>query len=105
MSPVVLGVLAAVLLGLGVATWKAPRLTSALIWTFVGTMLISAALMKVFPGEFRGRVFSFALFMPVLWVGLQFWLYWDRSRWRPTLAVIGLSVVSAGVVVLTGAPA
>ena len=43
MSPIILGILGVVLALIGFFTWKAPRLTSVILWALIASMLFSAA--------------------------------------------------------------
>lgn len=103
MTPFIFGVSVAVLAVLLIATWKAPRLTSTLAWALTATMLVIAALAMNVPGELTNKLIGFALFFPLLWVGLQFWCYWDPSKWRVALGHISLCVVS-GIIVASSTP-
>ena len=104
MSPVTVCLVLAAVAGLGWATWKAPRLTSVIWWSFLAAILVSAALNVVAPGPFRDKVLWLALLLPFVWVGFQFWCYWDRRPGRPALGLIGLSVASGLIVALTDSP-
>ncbi|MEM7734533.1 MAG: hypothetical protein AAF267_01980 [Deinococcota bacterium] len=104
MSAITWAIGGVVVAGLGAATWRAPRLTSALLWSLVSAVLVSAALILVVPGAFRDKVFWFAMLLPFVWVAMQFWLYWDKHRWRVTLALFGLATVSAAIVFLSPSP-
>ena len=104
MSPVVIGVLLAVVGGLGVATWKAPRLTSVIWWSFLAAILVSAALNITLPGAFRDKTLWLAFLVPFIWVGFQFWCYWDGRPARVALGLIGLSAASGLVVAFSDAP-
>ena len=103
MSPAVIGILAVVILALGLATWKAPRLTSTLVWTLIAaTLIISAVAMNV-PGDLSNNLIGLALIYPLLWVGLQFWCYWDRSKWRVAGGHVAACVLS-GIVIFVSTP-
>lgn len=104
MSTVMMGVIGAVVLALGFFTWKGPRLTGALIWSFVATLFITAAYNMVGPGEFADRVFLTAFLAPFIWVGFQFWLYWNPHRWHVLGLMMTLSVSSIAIILLSEPP-
>lgn len=104
MNPVMIGIGGAVILALGYFTWKRPRLTGALVWAFIATFFVSAAYNMAGPGEFTDRVFLAAFVSPFIWVGFQFWLYWDPGRWRVLGILIGLSVAGAAIIALSDPP-
>lgn len=103
MSPLLVGALIAVLSIAAIATCKAPRLVSALWWALVATMCIIAAIAMNLPGDVRQNLTALVLLIPLIWVGLQFWAYWDRSKWRVAGGMIGLSAMS-GVVIFISTP-
>ncbi|MEM8862598.1 MAG: hypothetical protein AAGD96_30175 [Chloroflexota bacterium] len=104
MNPVLIGVASVVVVFLGWATWKAPRLTSILWWTFLAAVLGSSAIIVALPGAFTERVFWVAILTPVVWVALQFWCYWDGKKSRVALSMIGICVFSGAVVMVSGSP-
>lgn len=104
MSPLLVVVLLLVLAGLGAATWKAPRLTAILGWSLLATILSSAAILLVLPVDFGQLALWLTLFVPVLWVVLQFLCYWDRSKWRMPAFLIVLSFVSAATIAFVPPP-
>lgn len=53
MSPLTVGILLFVVTLLGVSTWKAPRLTSVILWSLVAAILFGAVLLLTLPFEFR----------------------------------------------------
>ncbi|MEM7730446.1 MAG: hypothetical protein AAF311_14450 [Pseudomonadota bacterium] len=103
MSSVMVGVAGATLLCLGVATWKAPRLTSVTVWALLAAIFLTAALLMHMPGSFSEKALWATLGVPVLWVGLQFWTYWDRRAWRATAGLIALTLLCA-ILVFTTTP-
>lgn len=103
MSPLITGVILALLIGVGVATWRAPRLTSILIWTTLATTLVGSAGFMNMPGDIANNLFWVMLLFPLIWIALQFWCYWDASKWRVAGGLIALCIVS-GVMVFTSAP-
>ncbi|MEO0367811.1 MAG: hypothetical protein AAF197_03390 [Pseudomonadota bacterium] len=82
-------------------SYKAPRLTSILIWTVISTTFGSAALLLALPGDFAEKAILMSLSVPVSWVALQFWCYWDQSHWRVLFGNIAICVVGGIVVWLT----
>ena len=104
MSPVMIGVLGTVFVGICYGTWRNPRLWSALIWAFVATFLLTAAITVAFPADFAQKVFFLTIFMPLVWVGFQFWLYWNPGRWRVTLYLLGISLISGLIVAFSPSP-
>lgn len=103
MSPFISGILIAFVTGLGAATWKAPRLTSTLVWALVAATLIVSALAMNLPGELSNKLIGLALVYPLLWAGLQFWCYWDRSKWRVAGGHIAVCALS-GVIIFFSTP-
>ncbi|MEM8825737.1 MAG: hypothetical protein AAGD40_02265 [Pseudomonadota bacterium] len=94
----------AALAALGAFTWKRPRLAGVLFWALIASILLSAAIDIVAPGDFADRVILTSLLLPLIWVGFQFWLYWSPSRWRIVAILIGLSILSAIVIIISPAP-
>ncbi|MEL6362257.1 MAG: hypothetical protein AAFR21_14365 [Pseudomonadota bacterium] len=101
MTPILIAILIIFVIGIGIATWKAPRLTSIIWWALVATIFSSAALLLIVPGPFSEKALWIALSVPLIWVGLQFWCYWDKSKWRVASGLIVLSLVSGLVVFVT----
>ncbi|MEM7781100.1 MAG: hypothetical protein AAF697_11985 [Pseudomonadota bacterium] len=104
MSPVVGGILGAILLGICYGTWRNPRLWSALFWSFVATFMLTAAIVRGLPGPFQDKVFALTIVMPLVWVGFQFWLYWNPGRWTVTLILFMIIIVSTVVVLISPLP-
>jgi len=92
-------ILAVLVVGIGLATWKAPRLTSVIWWSLIATIFFCSALLLALPGDFSTIALWLTLFVPICWAVFQFWCYWDSSKWRVTLSLITITVVSIGVVV------
>ncbi len=90
-----------VVLVLAFYSFKAPRLTSILVWSCIATTFSSAALLLSLPGEFAEKAIAMALCLPLIWVALQFWCYWDQSKWRVLFGHIAICVVGGVVVALT----
>ena len=103
MSPIIIGILLALLIGIGVATWKAPRLTSIIWWSLLATILFSAALLLTLPFEFGQLALWLTILVPIIWMTFMFLCYWDRSNWRVPTSLIVISIVS-GIVVFQVPP-
>ena len=99
-----MAILGGVLLGICYGTWRNPRLWSALFWTFVATFLMSAAIVVAFPAPFADKTFAVTIVMPLVWVGLQFWLYWNPGRWTVTLILFVIILLSGGIIALSPPP-
>lgn len=97
-NPVEVSILAVMFLALCVATLRAPRLTSTLVWTFIAATLIVSALAMNLPGDLTDILLGLAMLYPLLWAGLQFWCYWDRSKWRVAGGHIAASALSAVII-------
>jgi hypothetical protein len=104
MSPIALVILVIVFGLIGFSTWKAPRLTSVILWALVASMLFSAALLLTLPIEFKSLALWMALAVPIIWVAFQFWCYWDKHGWRVATGLIIISVVSGAIVFTTPPP-
>ena len=98
MSPILIGILALVSLGVIVATWKAPRLTSIILWSTLAAIMVSAAFGVVGPGPVRERVLWVLLLFPIPWVAFQFWCYWEQKPWRVVTGLISLSMISGAII-------
>ncbi|MEM7360245.1 MAG: hypothetical protein AAF431_14175 [Pseudomonadota bacterium] len=83
---------------LGYFTYKAPRLTLVLIGSFIATVFVSAALLLILPGEFGEKAIWMALLVPIIWVALQFWCYWDQSAKRVVIGHVLMSVLGGLIV-------
>ncbi|MEO1029260.1 MAG: hypothetical protein AAFX02_09425 [Pseudomonadota bacterium] len=104
MGTYIFGGIGLTLLGLIVfGSIKAPRLTSVIWWALFATMLFTAALLLVLPGAFGEKALWFAMLVPLIWGGFQFWCYWDANKWRVLSGLIALSLVS-GVIVFLSEP-
>jgi len=91
MSYVISGLL---LTAIGFWTWKSPRVTGVMIWSLIATTICLAALMIILPFDLKQFALWLTIIVPVVWVGLQFWCYWDNHAWRPTIFMIFLSLIS-----------
>lgn len=85
-------------------TIAAPRLTSAIIWSFVAAMMLSSAALLKIPGNLLDVGFGIALAVSVIWVAFQFWCYWDKHSWRVATSLILVTAVSGYVVFTTPPP-
>ncbi|MEL7201662.1 MAG: hypothetical protein AAFR27_11710, partial [Pseudomonadota bacterium] len=101
MSPVLIGVLVAVIAFIGFSTWKAPRLTSVIFWALAATIFFTAALLIKAPGPFSEKALWITIFVPVVWVIFQWWSYWDRKAWRVAAGLMIISIVSGAIVFLS----
>jgi len=104
MSPLTVGILLFVVTLLGVSTWKAPRLTSVILWSLVAAILFGAVLLLTLPFEFRSLALWLSLAVPLIWLGFQFFCYWDKKGWRVASALITISIVSGVIVAMVPAP-
>lgn len=84
-------------------TVAAPRLTSVILWSMVAAMLISSALLVLIPGNVLAVGIGIALGVSFLWVGFQFWCYWDKHGWRVATGLISISVIS-GIIAFSVPP-
>ena len=100
MNPVAIAVICAAVIVLGLATWKAPRLTSTLVWSFIAAFAICIAIATTAPGPALDRVSFFAVGTPVVWGCLQFWCYWHGGKWRVVGGLLGATAIGAAVAVL-----
>lgn len=101
MSPVAAGVLGALALALGLATWKAPRLTAILVWSLIATIFFSAAILVSAPGAFKDKALWMTLAVPLIWTVFQFLAYWLNKPWRAVFGMMAVSVAGAAVVFLS----
>ncbi len=101
MTPVLLVIVCLALVCLAAATWKAPRLSSAIVWALTATIFSSAALLVHAPGPFAQKALWITLAVPVIWVGFQFWTYWDGKPWRPAAGLIAITCLCGGIVFLS----
>lgn len=60
-SAMALAIAYAALAGSGLATWKAPQLTSVILWALVATIFLGAALLIAFPGPFAEKAIWLSL--------------------------------------------
>lgn len=98
MNPVLISTLLALLAAGVLATVRWPRAMAVNLWSFITTVLVTSGLIIVLPTPFAATVLWAGLVLPVLWVALQWWAYWDQRRWRPTAAMVMLSIAGAAVI-------
>ncbi|MEM7005372.1 MAG: hypothetical protein AAF498_05780 [Pseudomonadota bacterium] len=103
MNPVTIAILLVLVIGIGLATWKAPRLTSVILWALVATIFSTAALLLIVPGPFSEKALWIALSVPFVWVAFQFWCYWDANKWRVAGGLIAVSAL-CGIIVFLSDP-
>ncbi|MEM9619377.1 MAG: hypothetical protein AAF936_15590 [Pseudomonadota bacterium] len=103
MSPVFLAVIAVAVIGLALATWKAPRLTSIIFWSLVATIFFTSALLMKAPGPFPEKALWLTLAVPIIWTAFQFWTYWDGKPWRVAGGLIAIAIIS-GIIVFVSEP-
>ena len=84
-------------------TVAAPRLTSVILWSMVAALLGRSALAVIIPGNFLAVGIGGALAVSFIWVGFQFWCYWDKHGWRVASGLIAISVIS-GIIAFTVPP-
>lgn len=99
MSGLVLGA-AAVFSVLGLATWRAPRLTCAIAWSLLATIFGASGLLLILPGPFSERALWLALAVPFLWAAALFWSYWEARPWRAAALLIAVTALGAAIVAL-----
>ncbi|MEO0550452.1 MAG: hypothetical protein AAFZ91_11075 [Pseudomonadota bacterium] len=85
-------------------TVTAPRLTSVLIWALIAAMMLSAALLLLLPINFSALAIWLTFIMPLLWVVIQFWCYWERRTWIIVTGLIVVSIASTLIVLLIPPP-
>lgn len=103
MNGLLVGGLIGALIIASLSTWRAPRLTSLIWWALAATLCVTAGIAMNLPGDIRENLTALVLIIPLVWVGLQFWAYWEKSKWRVATGMIGLCLIS-GLVILTSTP-
>lgn len=101
MNAILIGSFIAVVGLIAAATFRAPRLTSVLLWSLIATIFCSAALLLTLPGPFSEKALWMTVIVPLMWAVFQFWCYWDASKWRVAAGLISLSFIGGVVVLLT----
>ena len=90
--------------GVAFATYKAPRLTGAIFWSLVATLLLTAGLLLILPGPFSEVALWLSLAVPIIWAALQFWCYWDNNKWRVAGGLIMLALIGGGITFFVDPP-
>ena len=104
MNSVVIAVAGLSLAGIAFATYKAPRLTSAIFWSLVATIFLTSAMLLTLPGPFSEVALWLSLAVPLIWAAFQFWCYWDGNKWRVTSGLIALAVIGGAVTFIVDPP-
>lgn len=104
MSTTLLVMIGGVIVALGLATWRAPRLTSIIVWSLTATIMLGAALILLVPAPLGELALWLALLTPLIWVGFQFWCYWDARKWRVALGLIAITLAGAAVAAVLPPP-
>lgn len=102
MTYVLAGIGVPLLAALGYFTYRAPRLSSTILWSLVTTIFLTAAIFLAFPADRSEMALYLTVIMPLVWVGLQFLAYWDAHKWRMPAAMLGVSCLSVLVIILAG---
>ena len=98
----VTGMIAMLALGFIIwATIRSPRLTNVLFWSLLATIGSSSAILLIAPGSFSEKALWVALSVPLIWVALQFWCYWDQQPHRVTAGLITTTLISAAIISIT----
>jgi hypothetical protein len=98
MSPVTIALLLVAVAAAVFTTIRWPRAMGVNVWAFIATVLPTAGLIIALPAPFAAKVLWSGLVLPLLWVALQWWAYWDERRWRPIASMIALSTIGAAIV-------
>ena len=85
---------AALVITLGLFSWKKPRLSSIIIWSTVATILLTSAALIAIPGDFQTKALWLSLSVPITWVGLQYLCYWAESEWKVLGGLLATSLLS-----------
>lgn len=101
MSPVLIAILLVVAVGSGVATWKAPRLTSVILWALTATIMSMSVLLTWLPANFGSKALWLTLAVPVIWTAYQFWCYWDGKSWRVAGGLFAITCIGGLIIFLT----
>ena len=100
MSVIKIAIVALVLIGLGIFSWKKPRLSSILIWSLLATVLITTVILVTLPVDFSSKAQWLSFLVPLILVGFQYWCYWANSERLVLLGLVALSIVSGGIVMV-----
>lgn len=98
MSAVAMGLSGLGVLLLGLATWKAPRLTSIIVWALLATIFFTSVIFIHGPGPLSEKGVWLTLLVPIVWTGFQFWTYWDGNPWRVAAGLIAITVICAAII-------
>lgn len=101
MSAVLIIITLVLLLLVAFSTWRAPRLTSIILWSLVATIFFSSAILLKGPGPFSEKALWITIAVPLLWTAFQFWTYWDGKAWRVAAGLISISIISGAIVFLS----
>ena len=99
MNIVLISVIALATLGLGLFSWKKPRLASIVIWSLITTTLLISLTLIVLPVTFAEKAIWLSLLVPIILVGFQYWCYWAENEKRVLFTLITLSLLSGGAIV------
>ena len=99
MSIINISLIALTIIGLGIFSWKKPRLSSILIWSLIATILISSMALIIVPFEFSEKAQWLSLIVPILLVGLQYWCYWVENERAVLFTLIILCVCSGSIII------
>ncbi|MEM1176279.1 MAG: hypothetical protein AAGI27_15900 [Pseudomonadota bacterium] len=88
-------ILLAVVVLLGWASWKKPRLTSSIVWSLTATVFGTAALMLTLPLSVKYMALWFSILTPVIWAAAMFWCHWDKRPYRPVVGLVMLTIIGA----------
>ena len=97
MNGVLIAIAGLGLAGVAFATYKAPRLTSAIFWSLTATIFLLSALLLTLPGPFSEIAIWLSLAVPVIWAAFQFWCYWDGNKWRVAGGLIAFTLIGGAV--------
>ncbi len=89
---------AALVITLGLFSWRKPRLSSIIIWAMVATILLTSAALVAIPGDFQTKAIWLSLSVPITWVALQYWCYWADSQWKVLGTLVTTCLLSALII-------
>lgn len=104
MNAILFGVGSAIIVLASAATWKAPRLMVALLWSLATAILVISALFNLLDAPVLEKGSWAFLALPCVWVTLQFWAYWDSNKWRVCAGIGTIALTSILVVVFGPKP-
>ncbi len=97
-------IIAIVFLGLAVATWRRPRLTSTILWSLTATVFSTSALILMMPTDLKQTLLWVSVAIPLIWLGCMFWSHWDRRPYRPALSLLTVTIIGVVLVVQLPSP-